>query len=50
MVNNVVQLNSVETVSPIPLFRLLGDAGRLKLMALVQHEDFTVSELAFLLG
>ena len=41
--------NSRSPSSPIPLFRLLGDAGRLKLMALIQHEDFTVSELAFLL-
>jgi len=36
--------------SPIPLFRLLGDAGRLKILALIQHEDFTVSELSVLLS
>lgn len=33
----------------VPLFRLLADAGRLKILALVQHEDFTISELSFLL-
>jgi len=50
MVSQVIYLNEVRPSSPIPLFRLLGDAGRLKLLALIQHEDFTVSELAFLLG
>jgi SAM-dependent methyltransferase len=43
-------ISSTAPASPIPLFRLLGDAGRLKLMAMIQHEDFTVSELAFLLA
>ena len=33
----------------VPLFRLLADSGRLKILALVQHEDFTISELSYLL-
>ena len=49
MVSQVIPFNSARPSSPIPLFRLLADAGRLKLLALIQHEDFTVSELAFLL-
>ena len=49
MLNTIEKSEFVHGAS-VPLFRLLADAGRLKVLALVQHEDFTISELSFLLN